>query len=201
MADAENLPAWTPQDADADIRLAEPRSAEDEVLDLALAASRDPAASVESEPWEDPVTFDAPLALPPIPTEALPPILAEFVREVAASFEVHTDLPAACVLGVAAAACQKKYRVHVHGDHFEPTNALPAAGAPPGDRKSGVLPFVLDPLFVYEDFLRERDKGDGRSGTRGSPGASRTARASAEKGRDGERARRPRRSETENCRS
>lgn len=157
---AADLPPWTPEDAEADVLDAEARSGEDEALDLALAAGREPVAVEEPEPWEDPIPLDGAVILPPFPLDALPAHLAGFVRELAASLEVHVDMPAAFALGVCAAACQGKFRVHVRADHWEPLNLFLGVALPPAELKSATIRECLLPLNVYQEELQERERAN-----------------------------------------
>lgn len=161
VAEAADLPPWTPEAAEADALDAEARSAEDEALDLALASGREqPPAAEEPEPWEPPIPLDGAAVLPEFPLDALPEHITGFVRELAASFEVHADMPAAFALGAGAAACQGKFRVHVRADYREPVNLFLAVALPPAELKSATIREVMAPVLAYEDELRERERAN-----------------------------------------
>jgi hypothetical protein len=109
------------------------------------------------ESWSDPVQMTMAAALPEFPLEALPADIAEFVRELAASLEVHPDMPAVFTLGVGAAACQGKYKIHVRADYREPLNLFVAVALPPAELKSATIREVVGPLLTYEAELQDRE--------------------------------------------
>jgi hypothetical protein len=162
IAGAAELPPWTPEEAEAAALDAQEQSKEDRALDLALAADRELTTAEEPEPWEDPISFDAPLSLPEIQLEAMPATVAPYLSEVAKAYEVHADLPAAVALGALAIPCQKRYRVHVAGEHYEPMNLFVVAGEPPGERKSPVFAEVMEPVADFEEWLRNDVSADVR---------------------------------------
>lgn len=117
-----------------------------------------PGAIGEPQPWEPPIPLDGAVVLPEFPLDALPVHVAGFVRELAASLEVHPDMPAALALLAGAAASQGKYIVRVKPDYFEPVNIFGAVAADPGQRKSATIREVMAPLHEYERELQARER-------------------------------------------
>ena len=103
----------------------------------------------EKNEWEPPVPF-ADASLPPFPLEALPPALAGFASEVAASVQVPVDMAAMMALGVVAAAGARTCLVQVGDTHSEPINLFVAVVMEPGSRKSGTLDALAAPLREAE---------------------------------------------------
>jgi hypothetical protein len=158
VAGAAELPAWTPGAAEAAALDAERQAAEGRAFDAALAAGADLPPADEPEPWEEPIPIDGAAVLPEFPLDALPLHVAEFVRELAGSLEVPPDMPAAFALGVGAAACQGRFRVHVRADHSEPLNLFVAVALPPAEMKSATIREALSPLSAYEQELQDRER-------------------------------------------
>lgn len=103
-------------------------------------------------PALDPLTPRRPgeAGLPAFPTGALPPVLADYVRAVAASIQTAEDMAAAAVLGVCAAAVQTRWRLEVKPDWVEPLNLYLLTVARPSERKSPILREVTAPLYAFE---------------------------------------------------
>ncbi len=99
--------------------------------------------------WEAPVELDAG-TVPPFPVDALPPVLADYVRALAAFAEVPADLPGVLALAVAAAAVARKTTLTVRPDYREPLNIFAVVAMPSGTRKSSVFEDAETPLVDYE---------------------------------------------------
>lgn len=99
------------------------------------------------DPMEPP---DQKQGLPAFPTGALPPVLGEYVRAVAASIQVAEDMAASVVLGACAAAVQGRWMLEVKPDWTEPLNLYLLTVARPSERKSPVLREVTAPLYAFE---------------------------------------------------
>lgn len=99
------------------------------------------------DPMETP---DKKQDLPAFPTGALPPVLGDYVRAVAASIQVAEDMAASAVLGVCAAAVQGRWALEVKPDWVEPLNLYLLTVARPSERKSPVLREVTAPLYAFE---------------------------------------------------
>jgi len=115
-----------------------------------------PSTPDASPEWEPPVPF-ADASLPPFPLEALPPALAGFVSEVAASVQVPVDMAAMMALGIVAAAGARTCLVQVGETHQEPLNLFVAVVMEPGSRKSGTLDALAAPLREAEREMTAAD--------------------------------------------
>lgn len=107
--------------------------------------------------WETPVGFTA-LDLPPFPIEALPSVLADFVRAEAEFSQTPLDMAGMLSLAACAAAIGRAAIVEVKPDYREPMNLFVAVVLPPGERKSAVLSSVTQPLEDWERKETERLK-------------------------------------------
>lgn len=98
---------------------------------------------------QEPIPFSA-QELPTWPSGVFPPVLEEYVRAVAESLQVPTDLPAMLALGVLSVTCQRRIRVHLGSDWEEPTNLylMPVLG--PGERKSATMAEVSQPILEWQ---------------------------------------------------
>lgn len=100
-------------------------------------------------PWPNLVPLDDP-DLPALPPDCLPVWAGAFARTLATSTETPLELPACMVLGDVSAATQRRFRLHVRGDHFEPLTLWLACALPPGNRKSAVQAECTAPLLAWE---------------------------------------------------
>ena len=117
-------------------------------------------------PWPDPLPLEAP-APPPYPLDALPPVLADQVADVARVVQVPPDLPGAVALSVVA-ACVARRSVVSLGDGATPTHVEPlclyiAAVSPSGTRKSAALRDMLSPLYARERVLQREAEPEVRA--------------------------------------
>ena len=115
------------------------------------SVGRDCQQAGTSREWDVPIPFTN-RSLPKFPTEALPPVLAAYVSEVAASTQVPEDMAAMMTLAVMAAAGARRCIVQVGGTHVEPLNLFCVVAMEPGSRKSAIMG-VAAPLREYETFL------------------------------------------------
>ena len=144
-------------------------------------------SALESEPvpdtreWEQPLRLDTPAGLPPFPVHALPPVLRDFVREVAETTQVPADMPAMAVLGVIAACTAGRYEVALTA-HSEPCNLYLLCGMEPGERKSQTMKTVTAPLHEVEAAWRNR-RSTRRRSTRCTGRSRRPCQAPAGQGR------------------
>lgn len=109
------------------------------------------------EGWERPAEFTA-LDLPPFPLDALPPVLADFVRAESEFSQTPPDMAAMLCLAACGAAIGKHAVVEVKPGYREPMNLFVAVVLPPGERKSAVLNAVTAPLEEWERSENERLK-------------------------------------------
>jgi replicative DNA helicase len=108
--------------------------------------------SADCSTWEAPVEFNSPTFGPPVPLEALPSAVGDYVSAVACVHQVSADLVAAAALGTLAAAGAGRVEVEIGSTHVEPVNLYIAPVADPGERKAQVLRCCAFPL---EDVERE----------------------------------------------
>jgi len=112
-------------------------------------------APADTWEWEQPLRLDTPAGLPPFPVQVLPPVLRDFVSEVAESRQVPADMPALAVLGVLATCTAGRYRVDLP-THSEPCNLYLLCGVEPGTRKSQTMRDVSAPLHEAEALMVEQ---------------------------------------------
>ena len=113
-----------------------------------------PISQASPPAWEKPEPFTA-YDLPAFPKEALPPALAGFVSEVAASVQVPYDMPAILGLGIVGAAGSRTCRVLVGTTHHETLNLYILVVGSPGERKSGMYSAMMKVLEEDEQGLRK----------------------------------------------
>lgn len=71
--------------------------------------------------WENPQSFES-VEVPAFPVDALPPNVAEYVRQEAEAKQVPVDLPGCLCLGAIATAVAGKVKVFLTGEWAEPLN-------------------------------------------------------------------------------
>lgn len=108
----------------------------------------------EADEWEQPLRLDTLAGLPPFPVQALPPVLREFVTEVAETVQVPVDMAAMGVLGVIAAGAAGRYLVQLTS-HSEPCNLYLLCAVDPATRKSQTIREVSKPLYEAEARMLE----------------------------------------------
>lgn len=101
-----------------------------------------------------PVSFDA-LNVPDVDPAMLPPILGEFCEAVAEGLQVPRELVLINALATIAVAGQRKFKVQVRPDYFEPLNIYALAALPPGERKSATAEVCKRPLVDWEAEAQE----------------------------------------------
>lgn len=111
----------------------------------------DPVAKPD-DGWDVPVPFGT-NNLPCFPLEALPPVLANYVSEVAETTQVPIDMAGMMGLAVVAAAGARRARVQIGDTHAEGLNLYIAAVMEPGSRKSSTLEAFAFPLREAEQYL------------------------------------------------
>jgi len=117
-------------------------------------------------PWPDPLPLEA--GVPPAyPLDALPPVLAKQVADVARVTQVPTDLPGAIALGVVA-PCAARRAVVALGDgptptHVEPLCLYVAPVSPSGTRKSAALGDMLAPFYAREAVMQREAEPEVRA--------------------------------------
>ncbi|MEV4215166.1 YfjI family protein [Micromonospora sp. NPDC049662] len=111
---------------------------------------------VITEGWDDPLPLGWSADLPAFPVDALPPVLARFVRGLALEVQTPADLPGSVVLGILAATVGGRVIVIVRRGWREPTNLFVVPVMPPGSRKSAVISVCRAPLTEAEVALAEK---------------------------------------------
>lgn len=137
----------------------------------------------ETDGWHhNPVRPGEATGLPPFPVTALPPVMADLVRQVAASRQVDPTLPALLSLATVSALAAGKVRILRSGDWFEALSLYVCAVAESGERKSPVGRAVFGAVrrieqqmaAVHTDEINQRidELDQQRAATRGNPAAA-----------------------------
>ncbi|EXG84088.1 bifunctional DNA primase/polymerase family protein [Clostridium sp. ASBs410] len=87
--------------------------------------------------------------LSPFPVEVLPPVLKNYVIEVANSLQVSVDMVAVSVMGIIAACTQGTFFIEPKPDWQEPLNLYILTVAKPSERKTPTLKEVTKPIYDY----------------------------------------------------
>jgi len=111
--------------------------------------------------WERPKSLFEERKLSEFPLHALPDEARKYVEAVASLKQVAPDMVAAGLLGMFAAAAQKKYAVQYGLEHSEPLSLYIAVGADPAERKTAVMSALREPFVEYEN-THEVDNADGK---------------------------------------
>lgn len=96
-----------------------------------------------------PVPFDGEAA-PPIPPEIVPGAIGRFSTAISEGYQVPYELAFINALGATATAAQRKFKVRVRNDYFEPLCLYAMGGLPPGERKSATAEACKKPLVKYQ---------------------------------------------------
>jgi replicative DNA helicase len=105
---------------------------------------------IREDGWERPVPLGRQVELPPFPANALPPWLAQFVKELHVAMQTPVDLPGVLALVALATAAGGRAVVEVRPGWREPLNLFAAVAMAPGSRKSGVFARITEPLNQAE---------------------------------------------------
>jgi replicative DNA helicase len=109
-----------------------------------------------SPAWDgEPVPLSARRLLPPFPTDALSPWLADMVAAVAEFTQTPPDLAGCLSLACLATAAGGRVVVEVRPGWREPVNLFTVVALPPGARKSPVFATMVGPLIAAEQILQE----------------------------------------------
>jgi hypothetical protein len=111
----------------------------------------DARAALNDDPdaWPDPLSLDA-LSVPPFPLDALPPVLANMVNDVARVTQTPPDLAGLMALGVIGFVCSRRVDVAIGSTHIEPLNLYCACVAESGARKGPAQRAVTAPMQTLE---------------------------------------------------
>lgn len=104
--------------------------------------------------------LQTPRDLPGFPVEALPPVVATFVDQLAEYLECPVDLPACLALGALASASMKRFEVCPRVDWHEPINLYLAVALEPGESKSPAFKSVFAPLYALQKQQSEAWQAD-----------------------------------------
>ena len=99
--------------------------------------------------WDTPIPFDD-FTLPEFPTDALPPVVRDYVKAVAETTQTSVDMAAVASLAILSICLQGKYRIWGKSDWSEPLNTYCVIVLPPAERKSAVISLMIAPLEEYE---------------------------------------------------
>lgn len=112
---------------------------------------------LEIVPFGDPKVAAKPAAgQVPFPMDALPRVVADFVRSLSDSFLCPPDLPAVVALGAISSSIAGRVRVRATRDWFEPANLYLLAVLPPSMHKSPIVHQIFSAVEEEERDLRER---------------------------------------------
>lgn len=89
--------------------------------------------------------------LPLFPTDRLPAVLKEYIKDVARSYQVSEDMAAVLVLGVCSITLMGKYVIQSKKDWKEHLNLYVTIIAPPSEKKSPIMAEVTKPVYDYEE--------------------------------------------------
>lgn len=104
------------------------------------------AEPVEEEPSA--ITSELP-APTPFPLAVFPTRIAEYVRAVADTYEVPTDMVAFCAMQVMALASQRKLNVRILQDWRQPCILWTLVVAPSGQKKTPVYDVLMRPVWRW----------------------------------------------------
>jgi hypothetical protein len=126
---------------------------EDEEVCKALQAERTAKAQKDfeevSSSWEEPIPFGK-HTITAFPVDALPPVLADYVKAYSASIQVPPDMVGCSVLSALSASMNGKYEIQAKPDWKEPPHLYEVVIAAPSERKSAAQHGPVSPLSTYE---------------------------------------------------
>lgn len=129
---------------------------------MSLDEKRQKAAGAgpgEAPPWEPLIPLPGLPPVPPFPTDTLPPLLAEFVVEVAATTNTPPDYAACFVLAVAAGTIGATHAVEIKAGHVQRSSIYLCAVAQKGSGKTPALDAVAAPVYDQQAVLyRDKEK-------------------------------------------
>lgn len=132
------------------LRQYDPGAADDVLLDHVLEHRRD-GPPIGQTGWAEQPEIPGPPDPAPLPLDALPAVLRDWVASVADSVQVDPSLPAVLSLASTSAATAGKAYVRVDGAwDFEWIPLYAAAVAEPGERKSPAYRKMTEPLRRWE---------------------------------------------------
>lgn len=114
-----------------------------------------PAADAEVTEDNTPIPLAGDHPIPPFPVDALPPVIAQQVRELAEATQTDPAMAGTVALSVLAACNGGNAVIQVRRGWEEPLNLYAVAIADPGERKSPVQTAMVKPLRDAEKILVE----------------------------------------------
>lgn len=105
--------------------------------------------------WSPPIPLSAASSPAPFPTNALPPIMRNMVRAVAASKQVPEDLPALLGLAAISTLAAPHFQVNRGGGWTEPLNLYAAVVMDSGTGKTPAERDVMRPIWKIEKQIRK----------------------------------------------
>ena len=112
------------------------------------------------EEWELPIPFEVPMAGPPVPLDAFPREIGDYIAEISKVHQVAPDLAALAGLGMLGLAAGRRAAVRIGMTHTEPLNLYVMPTAYPGERKAQVVREFLFP-FQEEELRLKEEAEDG----------------------------------------
>ncbi len=100
--------------------------------------------------WEEPLPFGR-HSVCPFPTDALPPVIRNYVTALSESVQTPVDMAGCASLSVIATCVQGKFMIRGKPDWVEPLNIYVTEIAPPSERKSAIQHAVARPVSDYEN--------------------------------------------------
>lgn len=99
--------------------------------------------------WDDPIPFKK-INLPAFPVDALPKIIADYVKAVSETTQTPVDMAATSSLAIMSLCMQGRYSVQAKLDWKEPLNLYTLIIAEPSERKSAIISLMTKVLIEYE---------------------------------------------------
>lgn len=109
-------------------------------------------ASEDEQSWPPTADFSGvdSSPLPPPPLDAVPPVMAEFVRGIAIETQTDPGMALLFCLGALAASAQRLHFLKVRGKWIEMLALHIAVVASPAERKSAVISLAWAPVYEWE---------------------------------------------------
>lgn len=99
---------------------------------------------------------------PNIPIDGIPPVIQDYIKEVARYGEVGESMVTGLVLGILGSAVSGTVRLELTNGHTEPLNPAVLVLADSGGRKTSTMNTVKKPLVEIEKQLRKKEDFESR---------------------------------------
>lgn len=103
----------------------------------------------QTSDWETPISLSDP-KLPDFPLTALPPVLADFGKELAEFTETPVEFGAMLELAIVSTCVAKAYEIEIKPGYREPLNIWTCPALDSGNRKSAVHAECTHPLLEWQ---------------------------------------------------